>query len=485
MDNKSKVVSNLIWRFFERCGAQLVSFAVSIVLARILEPSLYAPISKVTVITAILMVFVDSGMANALIQKKDPDDLDFSSVFFFNVCFCLLLYILLFLFAPLIAAFYKSPELTPLVRVLGLTVVVAGVKNVQQAYVSKTLQFKRFFFATLGGTLFSAVVGITMALRGFGVWALVAQQLSNVTVNTVILWFTVGWRPKRMFSLARLKGLLSYGWKLLSASLLDTVYLQLYPLIIGVRYADADLAFFERGRNWPNLVVENINYSIDSVLLPVMSSQQDHREQVREMTRRAIKTSSYIMMPLMAGLAVCAEPLVRLLMTEKWVPAVPFLQVFCAIYALYPLHTANLNAIKAMGRSDVFLKLEVIKKVLETLILLFTMRFGVFAMALGQLCSGVAAQLINAWPNRKLLDYAYLQQLKDIGPAVLLSLGMAAVVYLIRLLGLGDFLTLLLQIPLGVLVYVALSTLLKLDSFQYILSIVRRFLPGQSKEVRE
>ena len=485
MDRKSKVISNLIWRFFERCGSQLVSFAVSIVLARILEPSFYAPISKVTVITAILMVFVDSGMANALIQKKDPDDLDFSSVFYFNVCFCLLLYALLFLAAPFIAAFYRSPELTPIVRVLGLTVVVAGVKNVQQAYVSKTLQFKRFFFATLGGTLFSAVLGISMARGGFGVWALVAQQLSNVAVNTVILWFTVGWRPRRMFSLQRLRGLLGYGWKLLSASLLDTVYLQLYPLIIGVRYADADLAFFERGRNWPNLVVENINYSIDSVLLPVMSSQQDHRDQVREMTRRAIKTSSYIMMPLMAGLAVCAEPLVRLLMTEKWLPAVPFLQIFCAVYAFYPLHTANLNAIKAMGRSDVFLKLEVIKKVLETLILLVTMRFGVFAMALGQLCSGLAAQLINAWPNRRLLNYAYLQQLRDMAPAVLLSLAMAAVVYAVRFLGLGDLLTLLLQIPLGAAVYIAGSVLLRVDSFQYILSIVRRFLPGRGKEVRE
>ncbi|MBR1455579.1 MAG: lipopolysaccharide biosynthesis protein [Oscillospiraceae bacterium] len=485
MDRKSKVISNLIWRFFERCGSQLVSFAVSIVLARILEPSFYAPISKVTVITAILMVFVDSGMANALIQKKDPDDLDFSSVFYFNVCFCLLLYALLFLAAPFIAAFYRSPELTPIVRVLGLTVVVAGVKNVQQAYVSKTLQFKRFFFATLGGTLFSAVLGISMARGGFGVWALVAQQLSNVAVNTVILWFTVGWRPRRMFSLQRLRGLLGYGWKLLSASLLDTVYLQLYPLIIGVRYADADLAFFERGRNWPNLVVENINYSIDSVLLPVMSSQQDHRDQVREMTRRAIKTSSYIMMPLMAGLAVCAEPLVRLLMTEKWLPAVPFLQIFCAVYAFYPLHTANLNAIKAMGRSDVFLKLEVIKKVLETLILLVTMRFGVFAMALGQLCSGLAAQLINAWPNRRLLNYAYLQQLRDMAPAVLLSLAMAAVVYAVRFLGLGDLLTLLLQIPLGAAVYIAGSVLLRVDSFQYILSIVRRFLPGRGKELRE
>ena len=485
MNNKSKVVSNLIWRFFERCGAQLVSFAVSIVLARILEPSLYAPVSKVMVITTILMVFVDSGMANALIQKKDPDDLDFSSVFYFNVCFCLLLYALLFLAAPLIAALYRSPELTPLVRVLGLTVVVAGVKNVQQAYVSKTLQFKRFFFATLGGTLFSAALGITMALRGFGVWALAAQQLSNVTVNTVILWFTVGWRPKRMFSLQRLKGLLGYGSKLLGASLLDTVYLQLYPLIIGLRYADAELAFFERGRNWPNLVVENINYSIDSVLLPVMASRQERREQVREMTRRAIKTSSYVMMPLMAGLAVCAEPLVRLLMTEKWLPAVPFLQVFCVVYAFYPLHTANLNAIKALGRSDVFLKLELAKKLLETLILLFTMRYGVFAMALGQLCSGLAAQLINAWPNRKLLDYAYLQQLRDMAPALLLSLAMAALVYAVRLLGLGDFLTLLLQIPLGAAVYVAGSALLRIDSFQYMLSIARRYLPGTRQEVQE
>ena len=212
MDKKAKVVSNLIWRFFERCGAQLVSFAVAVVLARILDPAEYGPITKVAVFTAILLVFVDSGMANALIQKKDPDDLDFSSVFWFNLSFGVLLYALLFLFAPLIARMYHDARLTPTLRVLGLTLVVAGVKNVQQAYVSKTLQFKRFFFATLGGTLFSAALGIGMALRGFGVWALVAQQLSNVAVNTVILWFTVGWRPKRLFSLERLRGLLRYGW---------------------------------------------------------------------------------------------------------------------------------------------------------------------------------------------------------------------------------------------------------------------------------
>ena len=476
MNNKAKVFSNLIWRFFERCGAQIVSFVVSVVLARILDPVQYGPVTKVAVFTSILLVFVDSGMGNALIQKKDPDDLDFSSVFFFNLSFGLLLYALLFLFAPLIARMYHDVTLTPILRVLGLTVVVAGVKNVQQAYVSKTLQFKRFFFATLGGTLFSAVLGIAMAYRGYGVWALVAQQLSNVTVNTVILWFTVGWRPKRMFSLQRLGGLLRYGWKLLGAQLLDTVYLKLYPMIIGIRYTDEELSFFDKGNHLPNLVVENINYSIDSVLLPVLSAQQDQKAQVREMTRRAIKLSTYVMMPLMLGLAACAEPLIRLLLTEKWLPCVPFMQIFCVYYAFFPLHTANLNAIKAMGRSDMFLKLEVVKKLLETLVLVFTVRIGVFAMALGQLFCGILAQLINAWPNRKLLDYPYVQQLRDMAPAILLSAAMGACVWLLNLLRLPDFVTLVLQVLLGAGIYAGLSALFKLDSFSYLLDTIRQFL---------
>lgn len=481
MDNKLKVFSNLFWRFFERCGAQLVSFAVTIVLARLLDPELYGLTSKVAVITSILLVFVDSGMANALIQKKNPDDLDFSSVFYFNTAFCIVLYVILFFASPLLSQLYNEPQLTPVMRVLGLTVVVAGVKNVQQAYVSKTLQFKRFFFATLGGTVFSAILGISMAYMGYGVWALVAQQLSNVTVNTIILWLTVGWRPKNMFSFQRLKGLLSYGWKLLASSLLDTVYLKLYPLVIGVKYSNSELAFFERGNSMPNLIVENINYSIDSVLLPVLSAEQDHKVQVREMTRRAIKTSSYIMMPLMAGLAACAEPFVRLLLTDKWLPCVPFLQIFCIIYAFYPLHTANLNAIKAMGRSDVFLKLEVIKKILETAVLLITMRFGVLAMAIGQLFSSILSQVINAWPNRKLLDYRYLQQLKDMLPAILLSAFMGFTVHFVNSFVLSSILTLIIQVPMGVIIYAGLSMLFKVDSFKYILSIIKK-MTSRGKE---
>ena len=476
MGNRKAVFSNLIWRFMERCGAQLVSVVVSFVLARMLDPAVYGLVAKVTIITSIMLVFVDSGMANSLIQKKDPDDLDFSSVFFFNVAFCLLLYVGLFFAAPLIAEYNGQPELTAIVRVLGLTVVVAGVKNVQQAYVSKTMQFKRFFFATLGGTAVSAAVGIAMAYKGFGVWALVAQQLSNVTINTCVLWLTVGWRPKAMFSLERLRALLGYGWKLLASGLLDTVYNKLREIFIAVFYTDTDLAFYNRGNALPNLIVENINSSIDSVLLPVLSAEQDHAEQVREMTRRAIKVSSYIIMPLMMGLAVCAEPFVRFFLTEKWLPCVPYLRIFCFTYSFYPLHTANLNATKAMGRSDLFLILEIVKKAVGITALLLTMRLGVYPMALSLLATSVLSQIINAWPNSRLLNYSYLRQLADLLPTILLAAAMGACVYTVSLLGLSDIVTLVIQVLLGVLVYVLGSKLLRIDSFEYLMSIVKRLV---------
>ena len=476
MGNRKAVFSNLIWRFMERCGAQLVSVVVSFVLARMLDPAVYGLVAKVTIITSIMLVFVDSGMANSLIQKKDPDDLDFSSVFFFNVAFCLVLYVGLFFAAPLIAEYNGQPELTAIVRVLGLTVVVAGVKNVQQAYVSKTMQFKRFFFATLGGTAVSAAVGIAMAYKGFGVWALVAQQLSNVTINTCVLWLTVGWRPKAMFSLERLRALLGYGWKLLASGLLDTVYNKLREIFIAVFYTDTDLAFYNRGNALPNLIVENINSSIDSVLLPVLSAEQDHAEQVREMTRRAIKVSSYIIMPLMMGLAVCAEPFVRFFLTEKWLPCVPYLRIFCFTYSFYPLHTANLNAIKAMGRSDLFLILEIVKKAVGITALLLTMRLGVYPMALSLLATSVLSQIINAWPNSRLLNYSYLRQLADLLPTILLAAAMGACVYPVPLLGLSDIVTLVIQVPLGVLVYVLGSKLLHIDSFEYLMSIVKKLV---------
>jgi len=476
MDKKQSVITNFIWRLMERGGTYVMNFIVSVILARLLEPSLYGSIALVTAITAILQVFVDSGMANSLIQKKDTDDLDYSSVFYFNLVFCLVLYAGLFLAAPMIGRIYRDMSLVPVVRVLGLTIVVSGVKNVQQAYVAKTMQFRRFFFATLGGTVFSAVVGIAMAYLGYGVWALVFQQLLNVTVNTAILWLTVGWRPKPIFSWERLKTLISYGWKLLVSQLLDTAYLKLYQFIIGLRYSTADLAFYNKGDQFPNLIMENTNASLDSVLLPVLSSEQDDKTRVREMTRRAIRVSTYVLMPLMAGLAVCAEPVVRLLLTEKWLPCVPYMQIFCVYYAFWPLHTANLNAIKATGHSGIFLYLEIIKKVLETAVLLVTMRYGVMAITWGLLFSGFVSVVINAWPNRRLLNYTILQQLRDAMPAMALSVLMALVIYPVTKTGLHDLVKLIIMVPAGAAIYVAGSVLFKVESFRYILEIAKKLL---------
>lgn len=279
-----------------------------------------------------------------------------------------------------------------------------------------------------------------------------------------------------MFSLKRLGALLSYGWKLLVSGLLETVYMRLREILIAVFYTDADLAYYNRGNSLPLLLVENINSSIDSVLLPVLSDQQDNKARVREMTRRAIRISTYIMMPLMMGLAVCAEPVVRLLLTDKWLPCVPYLRIFCFSYAFYPLHTANLNAIKAMGRSDLFLTLEIIKKVIGVIVLALTVRHGVYAMALSLLFVSVVSQLINAWPNRKLLDYPYIQQLRDMLPSILLSCLMGLCVYPISWLGWSDWIVLPLQVLVGVGIYVLGSLIFRLDSFGYLLSTAKRLL---------
>ena len=472
--SRTTTITNFIWRFAERCGAQLVTFIVSIVLARLLAPEDYGVIALVTVFTTILQVFIDSGLGTALIQKKNADDLDFSSVFYFNLIVCLALYGAMFLTAPFIARFYNNPIYVPLVRVLSLTLIISGVKGIQQSYVSRHMIFKRFF-STLGGTLVSAVAGITLAYAGFGVWALVAQYLCNAAIDTMILWITVPWRPKFIFSWSRLKGLLSYGWKLLASSLLDTGYSNLRSLLIGKIYSSSDLAFYNQGDKFPNVIVSNINTSIDSVLLPTMSDVQDNHIAVKNMTRRAIMTSIYIMAPLMMGLAFCAEPVVRLVLTDKWLPCVPYLRIFCITYMFWPIHTANLNAIKAMGRSDLFLKLEIAKKVVGMILLLVTMKISVMAMAYSMIVSSISSQIINSYPNRKLLGYSYLEQLRDILPSILLAIAMGGCVSLVSFLPLGTLATLLLQILLGGAIYLAGSALFKLESFEYLLQTIHRF----------
>ena len=475
MINSNKIVKNFIWRFAERCGARAVSFIVSIVLARLLVPDVYGTIALVTVFTTILNVFIDSGMGNALIQKKNADDLDFSTVFYFNMAMCIVLYIAMFFFAVPISQFYHDESLVSVIRVLSLTLVISGIKNVQQAYISRTMQFKRFFFATLSGTIGAAVVGIYTAYRGYGVWALVIQQIFNASVDTFILWFTVKWRPKLIFSFERLKGLFSYGWKLLVSALLETGYTNLRQLIIGTMYTSADLAYYNKGQQFPMIIIENINSSINSVLFPAMSQEQDDKVKVKTITRRAIKTSTFIIAPLMMGLAFCGTQVVRLILTDKWMPCVPYMQIFCVSAMFYPIHTANLNAIQAMGRSDIFLKLEIIKKIVGLVLLLSTMWFGTMAMAYSLLISGLISQVINSWPNKKLLNYGYLEQLKDIIPAILLALLMGALVFGLSFCGLPDGLTLCVQVFAGAFIYISGARLFKFESFDYLLSIIRKY----------
>lgn len=475
MENK-KAISNFLWRFGERCGAQIVTFVVSVVLARILRPEDYGTIALVTVFTTIMQVFVDSGLGTALIQKRNADDLDFSSVFYFNFVVCLILYAGMFVAAPFIAEFYNDKQLIPIVRVISLTIIISGIKGIQQSYVSRNMLFKRFFYATLGGTVFSAFLGIGMAYAGCGVWAIVAQQLSNTAIDTLILWLTVKWRPKKMFSWYRLKNLLSYGWKLLASSLLDTIYNNLRNLIIGKIYSAADLAYYNQGDKFPKLVVTNINTSIDSVLLPTMSQAQEEHGRVKNMTRQAIKISTYIMAPLMVGMAVCAESIVDIVLTNKWLPCVPFLRVFCISYMFWPIHTANLNAIKAMGRSDLFLKLEIVKKIIGVILLIITMRISVEAMAYSLLVSSVCSQIINSWPNRKLLNYGYMEQIKDIIPILMLSLGMGTCVYFIGFVSEISIVRLVIQVFSGAVIYVLGSVLFKIDIFAYLWNIVKGYL---------
>lgn len=473
---KGTVFKNLIWRFAERSGAQIVTFIVSIVLGRLLDPQVYGLIAIVTIFTSILQVFVDSGLGNALIQKKDADDIDFSTVFYTNIVFCILLYGLIYIAAPIIAWFYANDDLILLIRVLGLMIVVSGVKNVQQAYVSKHMLFKKFFYSTLGGTIGSAVIGILMAVNGYGVWSLVAQQLFSISIDTIILWFTVKWRPKRVFSFSRLKKLYSYAWKLLLSSLIENVYQNLRQLVIGKMYTSADLAYYNRGKQFPQLIISNVNVAIDSVLLPAMSGVQEQRDRVKNMTRRSMKTSMFIIAPIMIGLYVVAPSLVSILLTDKWLPCVPYMQVFCIAFMFLPVSTANLNAINAIGRSDIYLKLEIFKKIVGIVLLLVSMKMGVFALAISYLISTIISQIINAYPNSKLLGYTITEQVKDIIPIIVLAVTMGVIVWSVVLLNLPTIVTLVLQIVVGCCTYVILAKIFKVEAYEYLLEFATPLL---------
>ena len=473
---KKTVLKSLIWKLMERTGVQGVQFILQIVLARILSPDDYGVISLITIFIALANVFIQSGFNTALIQKKNANEEDFSSVFYLSLLVAVILYILLFIASPYIAKFYRIKELIPILRVLSITLFFGAFNSIQNAVIARTMQFRKLFISSIFSIMISGVVGITLAYLGFGVWALVSQQIVNQVSITFILWFTLKWRPQLVFSINRVGNLFSYGWKLLVSSLIDTLYMNLRGLIVGKVYTSQMLAFYNRGDQFPQLIVSNINGSIQSVMLPTLSAEQENKKRVKELVRRLIVTSSFLLFPIMIGLAVVGEPLIKIFLTDKWLPCVPFMQVFCLTYALWPIHTANLQAINALGRSDIFLKLEIIKKIIGVVILIISMFYGVYAIALGGLLSGIISSFINSYPNLKLLNYSYKEQIKDILPSLLLSIIMGLIVYSILFLNLSLYLTLVAQVFTGVIVYISLAKFFKLECYEYLVSTIKGML---------
>ena len=469
----NKVAANLSWKFAERMCAQIVSFVVTTVLARILLPEDYGTIAMVNVFITFADLFVTSGLGTSLIQKKNADETDFSSMFYFGVVYSGLVYLILFFLAPMIARFYSDELLSVVIRVMGLRLPIACVNSIQHAYVSKHLIFKKFFFSTLFGTMLSAVVGIVMALNGYGVWALVAQYMTNSIVDTVVLFITVPWHPRLRFSISRVKELYSYGWKLLANALLHNMYIQFKNLVVGKVYTAADLAYLNRGEQLPSLIITNINTSIESVILPVLSEKQNEPERIKAMVKRSTKMSVFIIWPLMMGLFVLADSVIVLLFTDKWEAAVPYLRINCIVQALVPLSSTYQQVTLAMGRSDLVFKIGIPKKIGSLLLVLLAARYSVKAIAYVMLIQSFIDVILNILPNIKLINYKYGEICKDLIPYLFLSVIMGAFIFPISWMHFGFLIRLLLQVVIGIAVYIVLAYVLKINELYFVYDFIK------------
>ncbi|MBQ8830404.1 MAG: lipopolysaccharide biosynthesis protein [Oscillospiraceae bacterium] len=466
----------LIWKLLERFGVQGVQFVLQIVLARILDSEHYGVLSLMIVFTTLADVFVQKGFSTALVQNKDVTDEDYSSVFWISILIACVLYVLLFFAAPVIAAFYNMPDIVVPFRVLSLMLIPGALNSVQLAKISREMDFKKVFFSNIGGIAVSGVAGIVVAYLGGGLWALVVQTLLNTVVACIVMRFTVRLKIRLVCNLERVKVLFGYGWKLLLSSLLDTVYQDLRSLVIAKKYDSGTLGYYNRGKQFPQFIINAVNGAVQSVLLPAMSAEQDDKTKVKAMMRNSITLSSYIIFPMMAGLAGVAAPLVSLLLTDKWLPCVPYIQIYCFTFAFYPVHTCNLQAINAMGRSDVFLKLEIIKKVMgvATLVVAVFCFDSPIAIALTGMVTGLISCFINAAPNKKLVGYSYFEQIKDILPYLLLSGVMCVIVLLIGNINIAPIFIIIIQIITGIAVYLALSAIFKLAPLKMLLQIIKK-----------
>lgn len=479
----NKLAKGFAWKLMERFGVQGVQFILQIILARLLDPEHYGVLSLMLIFTTLANVFIQNGFNSALIQNKDVTEEDYSSVFWVSLGISVILYGLIFLTAPLIGSFYKMPDIVFPLRVIALVLIPGSFNSVQLAKVGREMDFKKVFLGNIGGILISGLVGIALAYAGMGLWALVAQHIINIVVACIVMLVTVKWVPRFVVNWLRVKDLFSFGWKLLVSGLLDTLYQDLRSLVIGKKYDSSTLGYYNRGKQFPQFIVNAINGSVQSVMLPAMSEKQENLSQVKSLARNSIMLSTYIMMPLMAGLAGVATATVSLFLTDKWLPCVPYMQIYCFSLAFYPVHSCNLQAINAVGRSDIFLKLEILKKVIGigSLIVAVFCFDSPIAIAMTGMFTTLISCFINAFPNKRLINYSYIEQMRDILPSFLLSIAMFAIVLLIERFDLSNFTTLIIQIITGAVFYIFFSFLFKLEPFRIVLEISKRFIKKMGK----
>ncbi len=419
---REKVIRGSVWNLLERFCAQFVSFFIGMILARLLTPEDYGTVALLTIFTTIASVLVDSGFGTALVQKKTVTEVDFNSVFYLGLTISAILYLVLYCVAPYVADFYKMPVLRPILRVTSLTLILNAINSVQNAELRRKMLFHLSFRISLISTFVGGIVGGALAYLGYGPWALVWSLIMAGVTSVITRWYYIAWRPKWIFSFEALKPLFCFGWKLTLSELINSGFNNLYGLVIGRMYSGADLAYVQKGNHPPSLLMNNINGTLGTVLFPAMSQMQDDVTKMRNAMRRMIVSSTYLLFPLMAICALCAKPAVLVMYGSQWLECVPYMQLACFSFALWPFHTINLQGIQAIGRSDVFLWLEIIKKGLALVVLFIVIPYGVMPyMAATAFVLGPISVLINTWPNRKLLGYSIFMQIQDVMPSAILT----------------------------------------------------------------
>ena len=464
----NKAVGGFFWKFSEKIGSQFVSFIVQLILARLLLPNDYGIVALLTVFLNICDVFIRTGLTTALIQKKDADQKDFSSVYYANILVSIVLYAILFGCAPLLSIFFHEPLLVNITRVLSLNIIIGAFSAVHNAILSRKLEFKKSFVINLSNVLVHGLVGVILAIKGFGPWALAYSSIAGTFVGFLVLSFVVKWTPSLFFSLKRIKSLFSYSSKVFTSNLLNTLFNNLQSLVIGKFYTNSDLAFYQRGQTIPQTLMTAVDGSLNEVMYPAYSHLQLDYERLRSVLRRTLRLSMYICFPLMTGLCILSKPLTLVLLTEKWLPCVPFMQLQCILCIFWPLSTIN-HAINAIGKSGVVLKINIISKGLTILFVIICIPYGVYAIMLGSLFSSVISILfVSMKYYRRYLNYGLKNILLDLRSSAIFSIIMGISMYLINTLGLNVLVQITVQIAIGVLVYWICSVLTNNEDYSYI-----------------